>query len=229
MTTRRSLALLLLVFALAATACGRTDAPAAPPASTGFDAWADGFAEEWVRASPQMATRTQYFMGAEQDAFDRQLSMIGEWDSPFGGRAMAERAAQARRGLDALGRFDAASLTPTQRTSAAVIRWTLEDVNTLAQFATHRYVFDQFNGLQLDLINTLTQSHQALDPATGDRLRHHPAGSGTLHRVAGTGLRVHDRAAADCGAAGKSPRRARRQVLNQGVPQPRPRDRQRPA
>jgi uncharacterized protein (DUF885 family) len=98
-------------------------------------------------------------MGAEQDALDRQLSMIGEWDSSFGGKALAARAAQARQGLEALGRFDTASLTPRQRTSAAVIRWTLEDVVTLSEFPAHRYVFDQFNGFQLDLINALTQSH----------------------------------------------------------------------
>ena len=121
--------------------------------------WADGFAEEWVRASPQMATRSQYFTGAEQDGLDRQLSMIGEWDWAFGSKALADRAAQARRGLEALDRFNTASLTPQQRTSAAVIRWSLEDVVKLAEFPHYRYVFDQFNGFQLDLINALTQSH----------------------------------------------------------------------
>ena len=115
--------------------------------------------EDWVRASPQMATKSQYFMGAEQDALDRQLSMIGEWDWAFGGKALAARAAQARHGLEALGRFDTATLTPRQRTSAAVIRWTLEDTVTLSAFPAHRYVFDQFNGFQIDLINALTQSH----------------------------------------------------------------------
>jgi len=112
-----------------------------------------------VRASPQIATRSQYFMGAEQDALDRQLAMIGEWDWAFGGKALAARAAQARQGLEALGRFDSAALTPRQRTSAAVIRWSLEDVVTLSGFPGYRYVFDQFNGFQLDLINALTQSH----------------------------------------------------------------------
>jgi uncharacterized protein (DUF885 family) len=106
-----------------------------------------------------MATRSQYFMGAEQDALDRQLAMIGEWDWAFGGTALAARAAQARQGLEALGRFDAATLMPRQRTSAAVIRWSLEDVVTLSGFPGYRYVFDQFNGFQLDLINALTQSH----------------------------------------------------------------------
>jgi len=157
MNTPRLLAVLLLVSA--ATACGRTDSSAPAPASADFDAWSERFAAEWVRASPQMATKSQYFMGAEQDALDRQLAMIGEWDWAFGGKALAARAAQARQGLEALGRFDAAALTPRQRTSAAVIRWSLEDAVTLSGFPEYRYVFDQFNGFQLDLINALTQSH----------------------------------------------------------------------
>ena len=156
MKSPRLLAILILV---AATACGRTDSPAPAASSPDFDGWADGFAEEWVRASPQLATRSQYFSGAEQDGLDRQLSMIGEWDWAFGSKALADRAAQARRGLEALDRFNTASLTPQQRTSAAVIRWSLEDVVRLAEFPHYRYVFDQFNGFQLDLINALTQSH----------------------------------------------------------------------
>jgi uncharacterized protein (DUF885 family) len=156
MKSPRVLAILILV---AATACGRTDSPAPTASSSDFDGWADGFAEEWVRASPQLATHTQYFSGAEQDGLDRQLSMIGEWDWAFGSKALADRAAQARRGLEALDRFNTASLTPQQRISAAVIRWSLEDVVRLAEFPHYRYVFDQFNGFQLDLINALTQSH----------------------------------------------------------------------
>ena len=157
MNTQRLLAVRLLVSA--AAACGRTDSSNPAPASADFDTWSEGFAEEWVRASPQMATRSQYFMGAEQDVLDRQLAMIGEWDWAFGGKALAARAAQARQGLEALGRFDAKTLMPRQRTSAAVIRWSLEDVVTLSGFPGYRYVFDQFNGFQLDLINALTQSH----------------------------------------------------------------------
>ena len=156
MKSPRLLAILILIVA---AACGRTDSPAPTASSPDFDGWADGFAEEWVRASPQLATRAQYFSDAEQDGLDRQLSMIGEWDWTFGSKALADRAAQARRGLEALDRFNTASLTPQQRTSAAVIRWSLEDVVRLAEFPHYRYVFDQFNGFQLDLINALTQSH----------------------------------------------------------------------
>src|SRR5687768_6993554 len=151
--------LAILVLIASAVACGRADSPAPAASPSDFDGWADDFAEEWVRASPQTATRSQYFTGAEQDGLDRQLSMIGEWDWPFGSKALADRAAQARRGLEALDRFNTASLTPQQRTSAAVIRWSLEDVLRLAEFPHYRYVFDQFNGFQLDLINALTQSH----------------------------------------------------------------------
>ena len=147
MKTRLPAALLL---AAAIIACGRTDSSPPAPASADFDAWSERFAEDWVRASPQIATRSQYFMGAEQDALDRQLAMIGEWDWAFGGKALAARAAQARQGLEALGRFDSAALTPRQRTSAAVIRWSLEDVVTLSGFPGYRYVFDQFNGFQID-------------------------------------------------------------------------------
>src|SRR5688500_2938559 len=150
MKTPRLLAILILVAAAAAAACGRTDSRA--PAAPGFDVWADDFAEEWVRASPQMATRSQYFTGTEQDGLDKQLSLLGEWDWAFGSKAVADRAAQARRGLEALDRFNTASLTPQQRTSAAVIRWSLEDVVRLAEFPHYRYVFDQFNGFQLDLL-----------------------------------------------------------------------------
>ena len=156
MKTRLPAALLL---AASVVVCGRTDSPAPAASSASFDMWADRFAEEWVRHSPQMATRSQYFTAAEQDALDRQLTMIGEWDWAFGARALAGRADRARLGLEQLARFDVASFTPQQRTSAAVLRWSLEDVVSLARFPYYRSVFDQFNGLQLDLINALTQSH----------------------------------------------------------------------
>ena len=47
-------------------------------AEPSFDAWADNFAEEWVRLNPQLATRTQYFSGEEQDAIDRKYGFAEE-------------------------------------------------------------------------------------------------------------------------------------------------------
>src|SRR5690348_12321432 len=72
---------LLLLCALAVSGCDARQA--SPPhlataASSSFDEWADTFTKEWTRTSPQLATRTQYFTGDEQDALDRQLSMVGE-------------------------------------------------------------------------------------------------------------------------------------------------------
>jgi uncharacterized protein (DUF885 family) len=124
-----------------------------------FDAWADDFAARWARLSPQFATRTQYFSGAEQDALDRQLTMIGSFGEVHGQKAAQERAAIARRGLEELRAFPRASFTQTQRTSAALIEWTLQDVVKGAEFATYRPVFSQMGGLQLGLVNFLTQTH----------------------------------------------------------------------
>lgn len=124
-----------------------------------FDQWADDFAARWVKQNPQLATRTQYFSGAEQDALDRQLSMGGGFGQSFGVKAAQERAALAREGLQGLAGFPDASLTPAQRTSAAIIKWTLEDAVRAANFAQHNFIFNQFSGLHLGLVNFLTTTH----------------------------------------------------------------------
>jgi uncharacterized protein (DUF885 family) len=124
-----------------------------------FDQWADGFAAQWVRLNPQFATRTQYFSGREQDAIDRQLTLGGAFGQTFGVKAAQQRAALAREGLAALAGFPDASLTPAQRTSAAVIKWTLADAVAGAEFAQQRFVFEQFGGLHLGLVNFLTTTH----------------------------------------------------------------------
>jgi len=128
-------------------------------AERSFDQWADDFAAEWVRASPQFATQTQYFSGTEQDANDRQLVLAESYGATYGVKAARARAALARRGLRELARFRQSDLTPSQQTSAAVIRWTLDDVIANAEFAAHRFVFEQIGGLHLDLVNFLTTIH----------------------------------------------------------------------
>ena len=131
-------------------------ARAADPA---FDQWADGFAADWVRANPQLATRAQYFAGAEQDALDRQLTLAGEWGNVYGLRGATAQAALARRGLEELKRFAQADLSPAQRTSAAVIRWTLEESVARVEFAQHQFVFEQIGGYHLGLVAFLTSAH----------------------------------------------------------------------
>lgn len=142
-------------------ACLPLSGRAAGPA---FDQWADDFAAQWVRLNPQFATRTQYFTGAEQDALDRQLGPSGAFGQLFGVKLYARYAALARQGLADLQRYPDAGLTPTQRTSAAIIRWTLENAVRNEAFAQHHFVFEQFGGLHLGLVNFLTSTHPIRNP-----------------------------------------------------------------
>ncbi len=128
-------------------------------ANPDFDRWVEAFTDTWARANPQFVTQTQYFSGAEQDAFDRQLNLAGPWGNVFGRKMAEARAVLARRGRDEVGRFPAASLTPTQRTSAALIQWACDEAIAAAEFASHRFVFDQFTGLQAGLVQFLTTTH----------------------------------------------------------------------
>ena len=128
-------------------------------AERSFDQWADDFAAQWARLSPQFTTRVQYFSGAEQDALDRQLVLGGGFGHTYGLKTARDRAALARRGLEELQRFPLAALTASQRTSAAVIQWSLEDAVRGADFAQHQFVFEQIGGLHLGLVGFLTTIH----------------------------------------------------------------------
>lgn len=148
--------LILILFALAAAA-GRAATPS-------FDAWVDAFTTEWVRLNPALATRVQYFSGAEQDALDRQLNLRGDGGHAFGRKAIGENAGLARRGLEELKAFPRAMLTPAQRTSAALLQWTFQNTIDEAAFSQHDPIFNQMTGLQLGLVNFLTQTHPIRNP-----------------------------------------------------------------
>ena len=152
-----------LVFLLLTAACRQSNQvprpPATPVSPLSFDEWADAFTLEWTRNSPQLATRTQYFAGDEQDALDGQLSLVGEWGDPFGATAGRKRAALAARGLEQLRGFERDGLTPQQTLSAAVLEWSLDDAVKNAEFASYKYVFEQFGGLQLEDVNSITETH----------------------------------------------------------------------
>ena len=117
-----------------------------------FDAWSDAFAKEWVQRDPELATTTQYFEGAEQDALDRQLTPVTQ-------SFRAERVAMAKHGLTELDRFDAAELNESQSISAAMLRWQLEDIVRAEAFEDYHLIFQQFSGLQVQLVNFLSQTH----------------------------------------------------------------------
>src|SRR5580704_6787619 len=118
-------------------------------ADNAFDAWADTLAADMVRARPGEATATQYFEGAEQDALDRQLTPITK-------EFRAARVALARRGLGELAKFDRSKLTASQRVSAAMLAWQLDDIVRSEAFADYHLIFQQFSGLQVQLVNFLS-------------------------------------------------------------------------
>ncbi len=117
-----------------------------------FDAWVDTFTADWARTDPQFATEAQYFSGAEQDRLDRLLT-------PVTNEFRSRRAATAKRGLAALAQFDRTKLDAAEKVSADLIQWSLSDVIEGDSYRDFEWVFDQFNGLHVTLIDFLTQTH----------------------------------------------------------------------
>jgi uncharacterized protein (DUF885 family) len=192
---RARVAATLLTLALAAAAmpamAAETPAIMAAAASKpnpAFDGWAERFAADWVRLSSERATAAQYFAGAEQQALDRQLTP----------RTLAQREkgrVLARAGLARLDRFLAGPLDATQRVSALTMRWSL--ANTLAgeRFEDHSFVFSQFSGAHISLVNFMTETHPLRRAADVDSY---------LARLAQIGARMDEASARGRAAAARS-------------------------
>jgi len=142
-----------LVFGTAAPqpAAAATITQAVKP-NAAFDTWSDRFAADWVRANPQLATSTQYFNGAEQDALDRQLT-------PLTQAHRKKMIALAQAGVARLDKFLAGPLGEEQRTSASVMRWSLANTVASAPYEDYQFVFNQFGGTQVGLVNFMTTTH----------------------------------------------------------------------
>ncbi|HVU15891.1 MAG TPA: DUF885 domain-containing protein [Candidatus Didemnitutus sp.] len=117
-----------------------------------FDRWVDDISSAWVRRNPQFATSSQYFTGPEQDAMDRQLTS-------FTREAREARVALAQRSLDELSRFDRSKLSPQQKISAEMLEWHLKEAAESERFHDFNFVFNQFSGLHVRLVNFLSQTH----------------------------------------------------------------------
>jgi len=124
-----------------------------------FDAFVDQAAADWVRRNPAVATSTQYFSGAEQDAFDRQLIATDGVGLPVDPKSRAAALKMVDDFETQLKLYDRASLTPTQRVSADSLEWSLEEIKKSAKIADTQFEFDQFRGMQVNLVNFLTQTH----------------------------------------------------------------------
>jgi len=155
---RAALATLFVPLALAAAVA--PDVAIAAPApkaaavkpNAAFDAWAERFANDWVRMNPQLASSTQYFGGTEQAALDRQLT-------PQTPARRKQMVAMAKTGVARLDKFLAGPLDETQKISALVMRWSLSNVIANEPFEDYNFVFSQFGGPQVGLVNFMTQTH----------------------------------------------------------------------
>src|SRR5262245_7634348 len=113
----------------------------------------DRFTAEWVRADPELATRSQYLSGEEQAKLDAQLT-------PRGAKFIRERVERARRGLAELHGFDRKRFTASQRVSARVFEWQLDSIVRAERFSGHEYLFNQgITGLPGRLVSFLTEIH----------------------------------------------------------------------
>lgn len=169
-------------------------------ATPSFDDWAEAFAQEWMRANPTAATRTQYLPATDQDVADRELALVYSDGMPILAAERAASVARARRGLAELERFPRAALTPVQRTSAAALAWQFKNWIRSAEVADQRYVFEQFRGAHITLISLLTETHPLRNPRDVENYLHR------LERVAPLLDRAIEEAEARAGRGVRPPR-----------------------
>ena len=113
------------------------------------------FTADWVRHDPNLATSSRYFSGEEQDRLERQLTpQTLAWKR--------DRIRRARQGLAELRKFNRASLTETQRISAELMEWQLNEVIREEPFFDYTFPLDQMNGANVGLVETMTVRHPLL-------------------------------------------------------------------
>ncbi len=136
--------------ACAATAWLAAGALAAQPRT--IDDFFAAFTADWVRGNPNQATSTRYFTGDEQQRLDRELTSVSlAWQR--------ERIALARKGQAELAAFNRSGLTEVQRVSADVLQWQLESIVEGEKYLDYFFPFEQFNGINVGLVSTLTIGH----------------------------------------------------------------------
>ena len=111
-----------------------------------------------MRGDPNRAAATRYFSGAEQAAFERQLTpQTRAWRQ--------DRVALAKKGLAELAKFDRGAMSHDERISADLMQWQLSQLIEGEQYADYHFPIDQFNGPNVSLVNTLTVQHPMRTPA----------------------------------------------------------------
>lgn len=124
--------------------------PIAPAQQGSVDDFFRDFSAEWVRHNPTQATATHYFSGDEQDQLERQITPVGSRDWQL------ERIRQAKQGLAELAKFDRSRMTDSQRVSADVMQWQLNNVVRNDAYRDYSFPLEQFQGANVGLVNNLT-------------------------------------------------------------------------
>lgn len=124
-------------------------------APSSIDDFLRDFTADWIRHDPNQATSARYFSGDEQDRLERQLTpQTLAWKR--------DRIQRARQGLAELRKFNRASLTETQRISADLMEWQLNELIREEPFFDYAFPLEQMNGVNVRLVETLTVRHPLL-------------------------------------------------------------------
>jgi uncharacterized protein (DUF885 family) len=188
----------LVMAGLASTAC----------ANPAFDQWVDAFTAEWVRGGGAGGGAGRGKAGkksagtAKSDAAAKSAEAAKGEDPDDAESALMEsyrarrdrQLAQARRGLEELKRWPDDQLDRERRVSAAVLRWRLEQIVTGERFEEHTFVFNQFHGLHVSLVNSLAERFKIQLPREADDY---------LERLKRVGVRIDEGLARTRSAAAK--------------------------
>ena len=110
------------------------------------------FTAEWVRGSPNLATRSRYFSGADQDQLERRLT-------PESDDYRRARIALARKGMKALGAFDRSKMSAAQQVSADLLQWQLDTTIREEPYLDYTFPLQQMNGVNVTVVEGLTVAH----------------------------------------------------------------------
>ena len=106
-----------------------------------------------MRLHTDDAASSKYFTGAEQETMERRLT---PYYSPVWVAAQQRLIAKGLRELRGLNQ---ATMTASQRLSAELIRWDLEEQRDRAKYASLRFPFGEYRGPQVSLPQRLTVEH----------------------------------------------------------------------
>jgi uncharacterized protein (DUF885 family) len=138
---------------LCAAALVAAAAPLARAAERTIDDFFNAFTDDWVRHDPNLATRTRYFSGDEQDRLERQSTPLWSRDWQLG------RIRLAKKGLAEVRQFDRTRLNDIQHVSADLMESQLDMIVREEPFLDYRFPIQQMGGANVNLVESLTVGH----------------------------------------------------------------------